>query len=204
MKNGTFLFLGIFAALAISWAGLALGTNAQIAGVRPYYDQLEDKTFPEPMAGIAKRGRVVYQNLGCASCHTQAVHRAGSGSDIERKWGTRQSVARDYIYQERVQLGQSRLGPDLTNVGNRVKTANEIYQLLYHGTAIKPAYRFLFVEHPHDVEPSSKVVARIGDREVVPSAQAEELAAYLLSLKTAYDYPEAKPFVSKAKEGAHP
>ena len=204
MKNGLFLFLGIFSALAISWAGLALGTNIQMTGLRAYYDQLEDKTFPEPMPGIAQRGSVVYQNLGCAACHTQSVRRPGFGSDVERKWGTRQTVARDYIYQKHVQLGSTRIGPDLANIGNRLKTADEIYQLLYHGSAAKPAFRFLFEERPLDVQPSSKALTSVGGRELIPSAQAEELAAYLLSLKTVYDYPEAKPFVSKAKEGAHP
>jgi len=196
MKNGFFLFLGIFAALALSWAGLAFGTNAQIGALRPFYDQLEDKSFPERMPGIANRGRLVYQDLGCAACHTQAVRRPGFGSDIERHWGTRQSVARDYIYQDRVQLGFSRVGPDLTNVGARLKTADEAIKLLYHGTATMPAYRFLFEERPAGAQPSPKAVARIGDREIVPSARAEVLAAYLLSLKTVYELSRGETFRS--------
>ena len=146
MKNGLLLFLGTFAALGISWGGLALGSSAQLAGLAPYYDQLENRAFPERAPGIASRGKLVYEDLGCAACHTQSVRRPGFGSDTERKWGDRQSYARDYIHQDRVQLGSNRIGPDLTNVGARLKSPADVYKLLYQGTATMPAYPFLFEE----------------------------------------------------------
>jgi cytochrome c oxidase cbb3-type subunit 2 len=192
MKNGPLLFLGIFAALGLSWAGLALGTNAQLGGLTPYYDKGEDKAFPERTPGIANRGKLVYEDLGCAACHTQAVRRPGFGSDNERKWGDRQSYARDYIHQDRVQLGLSRIGPDLTNVGTRLKGADEVFKLLYQGTATMPAYPFLFEERPVHAQPSPKAVAKVGDQEIVPTARAEVLAAYLLSLNSPADYPVEK------------
>jgi cytochrome c oxidase cbb3-type subunit 2 len=212
MKNGPLFFLGIFAALALSWAGLALGPTAQLGSLAPYYDKGEDKAFPERSPGVASRGRLVYADLGCAACHTQEVRRPGFGDDQERKWGDRQSVARDYIHQDRVQLGQTRVGPDLTNFGARVEAMDKdparreqaIYNFLYHGSSAMPAYAFLFEESPANAQPSPKAVGRAGDREIVPSARAELLAAYLLSLKTVYDYPEAKPVVIAAeKEGEH-
>lgn len=212
MKNGPLFFLGIFAALALSWAGLALGPTAQLGGLAPYYDKGEDKAFPERSPGVASRGRLVYADLGCAACHTQEVRRPGFGDDQERKWGDRQSVARDYIHQDRVQLGQTRVGPDLTNYGARIEAAEKdpvrreqaVYNYLYRGTSAMPAYAFLFEENPANAQPSAKAVAREGDREIVPSARAEVLAAYLLSLKTVYDYPEAKPVVIAAeKEAEH-
>ena len=43
----------------------------------------------------------------------------GGFCDQARGWGERQSVARDYIFQIRPQLGSSRIGPDLTNLGAR-------------------------------------------------------------------------------------
>jgi cytochrome c oxidase cbb3-type subunit 2 len=212
MKNGPLFFLGLFAALGLSWAGLALGTTAQLGNLAPYYDKGEDKAFPERSPGVASRGRLVYADLGCASCHTEEVRRPGFGDDTQRNWGARQSVARDYIHQDRVQLGQTRIGPDLTNFGARieatekdpVKRQQAIYNFLYHGTSAMPAYAFLFEEHPANAQPSPKAVGRVGDREIVPSARAEVLAAYLLSLKTVYDYPEAKPVVmADEKEGQH-
>lgn len=192
MKNGLLLFIGIFAALGLSWAGLALGTSAQLGGLAPYYDQLENRAFPERAPGIASRGKLVYEDLGCAACHTQEVRRPGFGSDAERKWGDRQSYARDYIHQDRVLLGLSRVGPDLTNVGARIKSAADVFKLLYRGTTTMPSYSFLFEEHPAHAQPSPTAVARIGDREIVPTPRAEVLAAYLLSLTTPADYPPEK------------
>lgn len=200
MKNGLFLFAGLFIALALSWASLAVGTHAQLGDLQPYFVMEQNKSFPEPASGIAERGRQVYQDLGCAACHTQAVRRPGFGGDIERKWGTRQSVSRDYIYQDRVHLGLSRVGPDLTNVGQRLKTQAEIYQLLYNGTAAMPGYAFLFEKRTEPAQPTGKAVAVSNGVEIVPTERAESLAAYLLSLSTTYEYPEAKPFTPKPKE----
>jgi len=50
--------------------GLALGTTAQLGALTPYYDKGEDRAFPDRDPGIANRGRLVYEDLGCAACHT--------------------------------------------------------------------------------------------------------------------------------------
>ncbi|MFO1499908.1 MAG: ribosomal protein L7/L12 [Verrucomicrobiota bacterium] len=42
-----------------------------------------------------------------------------AGPDIQRAWGTRMTVAQDYLYQMPLMLGSTRLGPDLSNVGMR-------------------------------------------------------------------------------------
>jgi cytochrome c oxidase cbb3-type subunit 2 len=206
MKNGPLFFFGLLAALTFSWGGLALASHRQLDGLVPYYDAAEAKAFPEPMPGIAARGQLVYQDLGCASCHTQQVRRADLGNDIDRKWGTRQSWARDYIYQNRVQLGSVRVGPDLANVGARLKSASEVYQLLYKGTANMPAYAFLFSESPVGAQTGTIAVAQQNGRQVVPSRRAMELAAYILSLNSPHAYgPEAahnavKPAVEEPKK----
>jgi cytochrome c oxidase cbb3-type subunit 2 len=203
MKNGPLFFFGLFAALALSWGALALGTSAQLGGLVPYFDKAEDKAFPERAPGIASRGKLVYQDLGCAACHTQAVRRPGFGDDEGRQWGTRQSVARDYIHQDRVMLGELRVGPDLTNYGARMEAAEKdpikrelaVYTMLYHGTSSMPGYSFLFDESVPEAQASPRAVAQMGTGQIVPSERAQVLVAYLLSLKTVYDYPEAKPVV---------
>ncbi len=45
-----------------------------------------------------------------------------------------------------MQLGESRIGPDLSNVGNRKPPydADDLYQLLYTGHGGMPSYKFLF------------------------------------------------------------
>lgn len=42
-----------------------------------------------------------------------------NGQDIERGWGVRQTVSRDYIYDNALALGTLRVGPDLANIGSR-------------------------------------------------------------------------------------
>src|SRR4051812_17104657 len=130
MKNGPLFFIGLFAALVISWAGIVLASHYQIGSLTPYYDEGESQAFPQRATGIASRGQLVYADLGCASCHTQQVRRPDLGADQARGWGERQSVARDYIFQLRPQLGASRLGPDLANLAGRKPSAPDAEDLL--------------------------------------------------------------------------
>lgn len=210
MKNGVTFFLGLFIALGISWGGLVLGTRAQYREFKPFYDDGEGKSFPERAPGVAARGQLVYQDLGCAACHTQQVRRPGFGSDKERGWGDRQSVARDYIYQSRPQIGASRIGPDLANYGARADKAGMIPERLiawlYTAHGAMPGYPFLFETRKVVGQHSDKAlkVAAAAGYEIVPTRRAEDLAAYLLSLNNAYEYPEARPVVHEAaKEEGH-
>ena len=202
MKNGTLFFLGLFLALAISWGAIVLGSHAQLGALTPYFDETENQSFPSRAAGLASRGQLVYADLGCAACHTQQVRRPGFGSDKERGWGERQSVARDYIHQARPQLGASRLGPDLANLAGRKPSApdqEDLLKFLYTGTPTHPRYKFLFDEREIGGERSAqglrlpgKLAPQAG-HEVVPTPRAQALVAYLLSLDNTYTYPEARP-----------
>ena len=205
MKNGLALFLGVFLALALSWAGLLLTAQRQFGGLSQFKDPADDTLYPQPLSGLANQGRLVYQDLGCVTCHTQQVRREGFGDDIERKWGTRGGYARDYIRDPAVLLGSHRLGPDLRNVGKRIPEADYFYKLLYapeakfgdapiaHGM---PSHAFLFDVHPvAGRQPSDLALQLTGAAspgpglEVVPSTRAQALVAYLMSLKDTYDYP---------------
>ena len=208
MKNGLTLFLGIFLTLVLSWAGLLLASHRQLGSLPQFRDPVEDTLNPAPLSGLAEQGRMVYQDLGCVTCHTQQVRHEGFGSDIARGWGKRGSYARDYIRDTATLIGQSRLGPDLRNVGERIPEAEYFYKLLYapestiggqpiaHGM---PAHKFLFegraVTGSQAYQPSYKAVrvsAGFGPAdgyEVVPTRRAEALVAYLQSLKDTYDYP---------------
>jgi cytochrome c oxidase cbb3-type subunit 2 len=212
MRNGLLFFIGLFAALLLSWAGVVLGSHAQLGHLAPYFDENEGKAFPERAPGIAARGQLVYEDLGCASCHTQQVRRPSFGSDKARGWGDRQSVARDYIHQTRVQLGETRLGPDLFNLAARKPPydAEDLYKLLYTGNGGMPAYKFLFEDRAVIGQVSAKALNLTGKlapgagRELVPSRRAEALVAYLQSLNNVYEYPEARPVEpAAAKEGEH-
>ena len=202
MKSGPVFLLGLFVALLISFAGIVLGSHAQLGRLTPYYDDTEGQAFPRRTSGIAARGQYVYADLGCAACHTQQVRRPDYGSDQARGWGERQSVARDYVHDARPQLGTSRLGPDLANLAARKPNAPSpegLYRLLYIGAGTHPSYRFLFEEREIVGEPSPDAVQLSGSsapqagHEIVPNERARALVTYLLSLSSTYDYPEAKP-----------
>ncbi len=162
---------------------------------------------PWDASGAAHAGERIYAADGCAYCHTQQVRAATSGADIIRGWGTardedgkdvtRRTYPRDYIWQGQVFLGNSRDGADLSNVAQRFPTAAGLYRYLYDPYALNPhssmpEYRFLFVTRKISGRPSADALvlpdadAPPAGYEIVPTARAKSLVAYLLSLKKGY------------------
>ena len=218
MKNGLVLFLGVFGTLALSWAGLLLAAHKQIGALPQFRDPIEQTVNPAPLTGIADQGRFVYQDLGCATCHTQQVRFAGFGADIERKWGERGSFARDYIREKTVLIGSSRIGPDLRNVAARSYASVEFFHsLLYAPQSVAPgtnmpAHKFLYETRPLAGNQPSYKALKLSSKhapgeglEVVPTWRAEALVAYLMSLKDTYTYPTEQELnaPAPAKEGGH-
>ena len=116
------------------------------------------------------------------------------GPDIARHWGARRSVAADYLYEYPVQVGNSRLGPDLSNVGVRAPAGDWQLHHLYDPRtvvpgSIMPAYRYLFETRPIGRKPSPDALTLAGQfapkagYEIVPTSEALSLVAYLQSLK---------------------
>lgn len=203
MNRAPLIFLGAFVALAFSWTGIILSNQIGYGGLTAFYSGDDSKAFPGAVPGLAERGKLVYQDLGCMACHTQQVRRPGFGADIEREWGTRQSVARDYIREGRVLLGSMRTGPDLRNVGVRLNDPAWHYLHLYDPTikapgSTMPPHRFLFERREIVGEPSPKAVLLPAPHtppdgyEVVPTPRAEALVAYLISLNDPFAFPETE------------
>ncbi len=203
MNRPPLIFLGAFAALAFSWTGIILSNQIGYGSLTPYFSGDEARIFPAAPLGLAERGKLVYQDLGCMYCHTQQVRRPGYGADTEREWGIRQSVARDYIREERVLLGSMRTGPDLRNVGARLDDATWHYLHLYDPRittpgSLMPPSKFLFETRAIVGESSSKAIslppshAPAPGYEVIPTPRAEALVAYLISLNDTYAYPETE------------
>jgi cbb3-type cytochrome oxidase cytochrome c subunit len=125
MKGIVSLFLGIFGTFAFSWAGLVLIPNFQIGHLEPQMDEDGNDAYPAPKSGMAERGRRIYAANGCTYCHSQQVRADYAASDIDRKWGTRRSAPRDYLFERPVLLGKMRMGPDLSNVGKLAPSEDE-------------------------------------------------------------------------------
>lgn len=196
------LFFGIFFLFGVSWLGLVAYPYLTFAGLRQSKDDATGALAPMGVAGTAIQGARVYAANGCFYCHSQYVRGKNEGNDIDRKWGTRRTVARDYMFDKEVFLGTSRLGADLSNVGVRQTDPQWFYRILYSPQSLSheismPAYRWLFHTQEIQGQPSVDAVKLEGAEappagyEVVPTAQGKELVEYLLSLKKNYPLPEA-------------
>jgi cytochrome c oxidase cbb3-type subunit II len=56
MRSNFAYFIGLFGALLISWAGIVLGSNAQLGSLAPYYDDTDATTYPAWMPGEGRHG----------------------------------------------------------------------------------------------------------------------------------------------------
>ena len=135
------------------------------------------------------------------------THIVPVGMDIDHGWGFRHSVAEDYLYDYPVQLGNLRVGPDLSNIGVRSPDANWQLAHLYApasvvGNSRMPSFKYLFTVQKIGAAPSSDALnlpaafAAPAGFEVVPKPEARQLAAYLLSLRAnvpLYDAPFTPP-----------
>jgi cytochrome c oxidase cbb3-type subunit 2 len=197
------LLSGIFLVFLTSWVALVATPSIHLGRLTPFLDADTGTALPPVLGGEAVAGQRVYASEGCISCHSQQVRQTSvTTSDIARGWGIRPSVARDYLRERAAFLGSSRLGPDLANVGERLPDAAWHYRHLYapastsEGT-LMPAARYLFVLHKIQGERSTEALDLTGEfapkegYEVLPTAEARNLVAYLLSLRHNYPLPEA-------------
>ena len=230
------LFTGIFGAFALSCGVMVLIPHSQLASLQPQIQWDEGQNAPSDVYPQQRHmaGREVYVSEGCIYCHSQQVRDPQYGPDAERGWGSRRTVARDYIHEDVPLLGGMRLGPDLSSFGWTAKVAQKdgteksvgmwrneheddpkkaavrneqwIYQHLYNPRVIFsdskcPPYRFLFEKKEIGEKLSPNAVGHSAKFEIVPTLEAEKLAAYLLSLDRSHELKEA-PTVIKPKEAA--
>lgn len=202
MNRMPLLFLGIFLTFASAWAGLVAYPYLKLGHMAPVISEDTGNPLPPPLSGLADAGQAVYAANGCIYCHSQQVRPAYLSTDIAKGLGPRRTVARDYIRSRPAFLGTMRTGPDLTNVGLRYAEEWH-YRHLYEPSevskgSIMPPFRFLFRMQKIQGRPSGNAVqGLLGPHapqpgyEVVPTADARALVAYLLSLKRDYPLPEA-------------
>jgi cbb3-type cytochrome oxidase cytochrome c subunit len=73
MNRGPFIFLGCFAAMALSWFGMVLGPQLQWGAATPLRIEETNALYPAARPGLAQRGAEVYREQGCNQCHSQQV-----------------------------------------------------------------------------------------------------------------------------------
>jgi cytochrome c oxidase cbb3-type subunit II len=159
-----------------------------------------------PLSAIQAEGKAVFISEGCTACHTEQVRNV----DMDKMFGMRPSIAADYAYNKRPDLwhntsnlmGSERIGPDLTNVGNRLPSSDWHLLHLYNprsvvSASVMPSYAWLFnvkdYPYPGDVIVSVPDEFKKGvSGKIVASAKALALVAYLESLKQT-KLPDGKP-----------
>jgi cytochrome c oxidase cbb3-type subunit 2 len=214
MSRSSYLFGGIFGSFALSCFAMVLVPQMQLGGLQP--ERSEEYGTIYPLNNV-RQGREVYQSQGCFHCHSQQVRDPQYGTDIDRGWASRRTVARDYLYDQPAFLGYQRIGPDLSSVGSSKWRNEEVddlrkpkrrdaawhYHHLYSPRSIvteslMPPFRFLFTERKISGEQSADALQLTGKDapkegyEIVPKAEARALVAYLLSLDRNHPLPEAK------------
>ena len=205
MNNLAKFTIGIFLTLGIAWLAFVVGAREQYGDLAPSPQTLDEDgsipayadLFPVDLTGLAKQGAEEYASLGCVTCHTQQVRRVETGFDVERGWGMRPSVPRDYVLQDHVLLGNSRIGPDLANLGLREYSDEWLHQHLFEPQSIIPSSLcppspYLYQEIDEPVPSDIEITGADGDdvRNVRPSIRANRLVSYLQSLKQDYELPE--------------
>ncbi len=124
--------------------------------------------------------------------------------DVENGTASRQSVSRDYLFDTHAMPGVMRMGPDLSNVGARRVSANELYAKIYNAQAggvssHMPPFKYLFNVRPlkdGEALPNGAVTLADGasveeNHVVTPNSKARALVAYLQSLRNDRSLPEA-------------
>lgn len=206
---------GAFAApwlLLIVWPAISYQTLSPVAYDKDKGDEL-DNTYFYPLASPANvQGESIYAAEGCVQCHTQMIRppqisvdgwRRGWGQNQEGKPSepARATTIRDYFGEQHAFLGIARLGPDLANVGYRFANRTDLHMHLYQPRARSPwsnmpSYAHLYVVRKIQGPGSSSALPLKGTKyepkrgyEVVPTARAETLVDYLMSLKRDYAKP---------------
>ena len=188
-----------------SWVGLVLFPIRQVGNFSQIEDPKTGEMIPPTMTDLEERGREEYISLGCVYCHSQQVHPARARTDLERGWGERRTVARDYAMQGKAQMGTMRTGPDLANIGTRNPSETWHFTHLYDPQLTSkgsnmPPFRFLFKTQKIGSNGKSDNALNFppdynlkDGYEVVPTERAYALLAYLQSLKlSSYAVPEAE------------
>lgn len=216
MNRFRIIFTGFLLTFFSSWVGLVLLPVITVGDFKQAVDPGTGAMMPPDLTALQARGQKVYIRNGCVYCHSQQIRPERSGTDIARGWGSRRTIAEDYMTQGRALLGTMRTGPDLANIGTR--NPSEVWHLMHlynPQTTSKgsnmPPFPFLFTTREINGKRSPEALnlpeayAPPAEMEVVPGEDAKALVAYLQSLKfSSYTGPGALRAEIESKAGGRP
>lgn len=116
--------LGVFLGGVVLLIFVAIGATVVLPVTDPALDETTEAA--RSFGAQAERGMELYRSEGCWYCHTQQV-REGVGADAMLG---EPLAPGDHADQDPAMLGTLRIGPDLTHVGARYSSADELVALL--------------------------------------------------------------------------
>jgi cytochrome c oxidase cbb3-type subunit 2 len=169
---------------------------------------------PSAERDAVRRGELVYAANGCVYCHSQQVRSPHFGNDDKRGWGSRRTVAADYLGDGKAMMGTMRTGPDLANIGQRMPSAAWHFQHLFNPVStspgsIMPPYQYLFTVRKGPALPGETVItlppalAKPGEV-VIAKPEALALVDYLIGLDHTYTPLPALPGPAAVSTKAKP
>lgn len=231
-------FLGLSASFGVAWLAIIIIPFFKMRSLEPITMDDEEGTnavFIPKRAGRITDGAEVYAENGCYLCHSQLIRPTYAGNDMFRPdWAglaededrgdtRRETNAFDYAGEDFAQIGVSRLGPDLSNLGRRVEALYAskeemdpkqwLYRHLYnprwkpqHRDSSCPSFRFLFNESEIKGNPADESLpfAGVDGGEISPKPEARALVSYLLSLKKDQPVPASLKFSPEVVEESSP
>ncbi len=205
--------LSLMAAFGVPWLLLIIIPVIKYQALKPvaYNKDVDGMEGFYPPANIQRHGQIIYAREGCAQCHSQMIRpvqlsldgwRKGWGQDQEARPAepVRSNTLRDYLDEPYAFLGTQRIGPDLANAGWRFEDRSLLHQQLYaprslDDWSVMPSFKHLYKVRKIQGQGSASALSLSGrfapkkGFEVVPTAEAEALVDYLLSLKKDYPIP---------------
>jgi cytochrome c oxidase cbb3-type subunit II len=235
MSLRTFI-LGLSASFGAAWLAIIVVPYLKMRDLAPveFSEAADGKTgvFIPKRTGRVTDGAKIFAANGCYLCHTQVVRPTYAGTDLFRPdWGglatdpdrgdtRRETNAYDFQGEWFAQIGVTRMGPDLSNVGRRVQAIYAkggdpeqwLYSHLYNPrlnpelwTSACPPHPFLFEKREIKGNPSADALphAKSDKYDLIPSSDARALVSYLLSLKKDHPVPAALNFAPPKNAGAN-
>lgn len=226
--------LALVSSFGVPWLTMVVIPFGKMRDLEPVYFTAEadgkDEVYVPRRAGRVSTGVEVYAANGCYVCHTQLIRPSFAGSELGRPgWAgfqgpnpegvpvdtRRETTPYDFEGEEYAHIGLMRLGPDLSNVGNRIQRyvneenplvdtpENWLYLHLYDARkkirtywSTCPSMRHLFKKEKVYGQGSPDAVPGVGEDgyQILPTSEARALVSYVLSLKKDDDVPYAIDF----------
>jgi len=229
MKTKTF-YIFLFIAVGIPLSVLLLVPTFVVEPKELAFDEVIDEKvgLVDPArAGRIKDGAIAYGVNGCYTCHSQLIRPTYAGTELWRKdWAgrvdkeegldtRRETMPSDYYREPFAQVGLTRRGPDLSNVGYRIeaqakKEGISAEALLYRHfwnpaeelgfrSSVCPSQKHLFVVKDFYGQNAVAIVPVETEegKVILPKEDMKSLASYLISLKRDYEVPAAYNFTPK-------